>query len=195
MSYIVIYLSLSMRFGTLPFYDHWWNPRDFYSLHFFHRRNQRDFYPLHFFHERSVTDRNPMGSDNVIWQTSTWNKQWKKISTPYILSTTFLLWYIHVVAHGSYVQISHWFYIFPFSAFFSNFYQCNFGGNVIECEVLKLSLFFILMHLLRWYGTPCNIFKDDRILKNGYNHGFKNFKIFIICPQNAFIKFHKTDKK
>ena len=22
---------------------------------------------------------------------------------------------------------------------------------------------------LRWYGTPCNIFKDDRILKNDYN--------------------------
>ena len=30
---------------------------------------------------------------------------------------------------------------------------------------------------LRWYGTPCNILKDDRILKNNYNHGFKNFKI------------------
>ena len=48
---------------------------------------------------------------------------------------------------------------------------------------------------LRWYGTPCNIFKDDRILKNDYNHAFKNFKIYDICPQNAFIKYHKRDKK
>ena len=34
--------------------------------------------------------------------------------------------------------------------------------------------------MLRWYGTPCNIFKKDRILKNDYNHGFKNFKIYDI---------------
>ena len=30
--------------------------------------------------------------------------------------------------------------------------------------------------VLRWYGTPCNIFKDDRVLKYDYNQGFKNFK-------------------
>ena len=48
---------------------------------------------------------------------------------------------------------------------------------------------------LRWYGTPCNIFKDDQILKNDYNHGFKNFKIYNIYSKNAFIKFHKIDKK
>ena len=36
---------------------------------------------------------------------------------------------------------------------------------------------------LRWYGTPCNILKDDRILKNNYNHGFKNFKIYM--PQKC----------
>ena len=48
---------------------------------------------------------------------------------------------------------------------------------------------------LRWCGTPCNIYKDDRILKNDYNHRFKNFKIYNICPQNTFIKFHKRDKK
>ena len=48
---------------------------------------------------------------------------------------------------------------------------------------------------LRWYGTPCNIFKDDRILKYDNNHGFKNFKIYNIRPKNAFIKFHKRDKK
>ena len=33
------------------------------------------------------------------------------------------------------------------------------------------------------------------ILKSDYNHGFKNLKIYNICPQNAFIKFHKRDKK
>ena len=49
--------------------------------------------------------------------------------------------------------------------------------------------------LLRWYGTPCNIFKDNRILKNDYKHGFKNFKICNICPKNSFIKFHKRNKK
>lgn len=25
---------------------------------------------------------------------------------------------------------------------------------------------------LRWYWTPCSIFKDDQILKDDYNHGF-----------------------
>ena len=54
---------------------------------------------------------------------------------------------------------------------------------------------FQIITKLRWYGTPCNIFKDDRILKNNYNHGFKNFKIYNICPKNPFIKFHKRDKK
>ena len=53
----------------------------------------------------------------------------------------------------------------------------------------------MLLPGLRWYGTPCNIFKDDRILKNDYNYGFKNFKIYNICPKNAFIKFHKRYKK
>ena len=32
-------------------------------------------------------------------------------------------------------------------------------------------------------------------LKNYYKHGFKYFKIYNICPKNAFIKFHKRDKK
>ena len=46
-----------------------------------------------------------------------------------------------------------------------------------------------------WYLTPCNIFKDDRILKNNYNRSFKNFKIYNFCPKNPFIKFHQRDKK
>ena len=46
-----------------------------------------------------------------------------------------------------------------------------------------------------WYGTLCNIFKDERILKYDYDHCFKNFKIYSICPKNAFLKFQKRDKK
>ena len=38
------------------------------------------------------------------------------------------------------------------------------------------------MKCLRWYGTPCNIFKDDRILKNDYNHGFKISKSITFAP-------------
>ena len=30
--------------------------------------------------------------------------------------------------------------------------------------------------ILRWYGTPCNIYKDERILKYDYNNSFKTFK-------------------
>ena len=26
---------------------------------------------------------------------------------------------------------------------------------------------------LRWYGTPCNIYNNERILKSDYNYGFK----------------------
>ena len=44
------------------------------------------------------------------------------------------------------------------------------------------------------YLTPCNIYKDERILKYDYNHGFRNFKICNICPKNAFIKSHKGEK-
>ena len=46
-----------------------------------------------------------------------------------------------------------------------------------------------------WYGTPYNIYKDEKILKYYYNHGFKNFKIYNIRPKNAFIKTHKRDRK
>ena len=53
----------------------------------------------------------------------------------------------------------------------------------------KLQDFF-----LRWYETPCNIFKDERILKYDYVHGFKNLKIYSICPKNAFLKFYSKIK-
>ena len=64
----------------------------------------------------------------------------------------------------------------------------------IKIENVSLFTSFCELFVLRWYGTPCNIFKDDRILKNDYNRGSKNFKIYNNCPQNAFIKFHKRDK-
>ena len=41
-----------------------------------------------------------------------------------------------------------------------------------------------LQYLQRW--------KDSKIW---YNLGFKIFKIYNISPKNAFIKFHKGDKK
>ena len=45
---------------------------------------------------------------------------------------------------------------------------------------------------LRWYGTPSNIFKDDRILKNDYNYGFKIFKIYNICKfDNTLYNSHR----
>ena len=36
------------------------------------------------------------------------------------------------------------------------------------------------------YGTPCNIYKDERILKYEYSHGFKNFKIYYISPKYIY---------
>ena len=64
---------------------------------------------------------------------------------------------------------------------------------------LKIEIEFSLFHwavlLLRWYGKPCNIYMDDRILKYDYNPGFKKFKIYKICPKYAFIKIHMGDKK
>ena len=76
-------------------------------------------------------------------------------------------------------------YLFLFSVFI----------NDLEKEMIASCCNSLELQDLRWYGTPCNIFKDDRILKNDYNLSFKNFKIYNICPQNAFIKFHKRDKK
>ena len=48
---------------------------------------------------------------------------------------------------------------------------------------------------LRLHGTPFNIYKGERILNYDYNHSSKSFKIYNICPQNAFIKFYKMDNK
>ena len=45
---------------------------------------------------------------------------------------------------------------------------------------------------LKRYGTPFNIFKDDRILINDYNHGFKNFKIYM--PQKCIYKIPQEIK-
>ena len=46
-----------------------------------------------------------------------------------------------------------------------------------------------------WYGTPCNIYSDDRILKSVYNYGFKMLKIYNICPKNTFKKFELKEIK
>ena len=37
--------------------------------------------------------------------------------------------------------------------------------------------------LLWWYGTPCNIYKDERNLKSDYNHNVKNFKILAFAAK------------
>ena len=34
----------------------------------------------------------------------------------------------------------------------------------------------------------------EMILNYDYNHGFKTFEIYNICPQSAFIKFYKRDE-
>ena len=41
----------------------------------------------------------------------------------------------------------------------------------------------LVKKLLRWYGTPCNIYKDGRILKYDYNHSFKISKSTIFAPK------------
>ena len=51
------------------------------------------------------------------------------------------------------------------------------------------------LHYIHWYETPCNVYKDERILKSDYNQGLKNFKIYNIFPQNALIQFDKGDEK
>ena len=48
--------------------------------------------------------------------------------------------------------------------------------------------------VLRWYRTSSNIYKEERISKFDCNDGFKNFKIYNICPPNTFIKFDKRKK-
>ena len=53
----------------------------------------------------------------------------------------------------------------------------------------------LVKKLLRWYGTPCNIYNDGRILKYDYNHSFKNFKIYNMCPKNAFYKIPQERQK
>ena len=44
-------------------------------------------------------------------------------------------------------------------------------------------------NILRWYGTPCNIYKEERILNYEYNPGLIKLKIKAIFPQKASLKF------
>ena len=50
-------------------------------------------------------------------------------------------------------------------------------------------------NILRRYGKPCNIDKDERILNYDYYHGLKKFKIKTIFPQKASLKFYKRGEK
>ena len=38
---------------------------------------------------------------------------------------------------------------------------------------------------IKVYGTPSNIYKDERISKYNNNYGFKKLRIYNICPKNA----------
>ena len=64
---------------------------------------------------------------------------------------------------------------------------------------LKIKIEFSLFHwarsALKVVWETLQYYKDNRILKYDYNHGFKNFKIYKICPKYAFIKIHMGDKK
>ena len=94
--------------------------------------------------------------------------------------------------------------IFDFAYFKSQeYYDNKIDSKPVSIDLMILNIIWLLKyirihsvdsinilieHCLRWYGTPCNIFKDDRILKYDYNHGFKNFKIYNICPQKCIYK-------
>ena len=41
---------------------------------------------------------------------------------------------------------------------------------------------------LRWYGTPHNIYSDERILKSDYNYSFKIFQNLLHLPQKYIYK-------
>ena len=55
----------------------------------------------------------------------------------------------------------------------------------------ELSLFHWARSALKVVWDTCNTYKEEKILKYDYNHGFKNFKIY----KYAFIKIDKGDKK
>lgn len=80
----------------------------------------------------------------IIWHTSTWNKQ-------KILNSIYFIYNIFIVIHSNIVWFlcSNLTLVLYFS--FQIIFICNLGENVIECKVVKLSLFFILMHLLTVY--------------------------------------------
>ena len=49
--------------------------------------------------------------------------------------------------------------------------------------------------ILRWYGTPCNIYKEERILNYDYNHGLKKLEIKSFFLQKASQKLYQRDEK
>ena len=40
-----------------------------------------------------------------------------------------------------------------------------FPGETCDIAFISMHIFSLIGFQLRWYGKPCNIFKDDRILK------------------------------
>ena len=74
------------------------------------------------------------------------------------------------------------------------------NGDILPWSLSRVVFYSALCHccayLLRWYGTPCNIYKNER-LKYDYNYGFKSFRNFNIFPKNFTeeIKKNKADAR
>ena len=68
-------------------------------------------------------------------------------------------------------------YVILYFVDYSHIHNCHENLALIKQTVLWSNINF------RWYGTPCDIFKDDRILKNDYNYGFEYFKILSFTPK------------
>ena len=71
--------------------------------------------------------------------------------------------------------------------------KCYFKIRFLKLAPFSLRVIRTDKARLRWYGTPCNIFKDDMIIKKMITTTVLN--IYNMCPQNAFIKFQKRGKK
>ena len=97
--------------------------------------------------------------------------------------------------YSALMAINHWgFFNVPHLWHGPTVYNSHRQGPVTLTPVAEYLAVELSLPVLRWYGTYCNIYKDERILKSNYDHHFKNFKIYYICPKIAFLKFDKRDK-